>query len=80
LTRGSIESIFRHGGNAGDLLEAGMKRLDQTPPSAEVVPVSPDPGEAPPMLSEDQPFYDESLRASVRSLGKLIQKRRKTER
>lgn len=32
------------------------------------------------MPSPDQQFYDESLRASVRSLGNLIQKRRKTER
>ncbi len=57
-----------------------MKRRDPTPPAAEVVrPVS-DVGEAPPMPSQDQPFYDESLRASVRSLGRLIQGRRKTER
>jgi hypothetical protein len=32
------------------------------------------------MPSQDQQFYDESLRASVRSLGNLIQKRRKPER
>jgi hypothetical protein len=57
-----------------------MKRLDQTPPAAEVVRPAPDAGEAPPMPSPDQQFYDESLRASVRSLGSLIQKRRKTER
>jgi hypothetical protein len=57
-----------------------MKRLDQTPSAAEVVPPAPDVGEAPPMPSQDQKFYDESLRASVRSLGNLIQKRRKTER
>lgn len=28
--------------------------------------------------SDDQPFFDESLRASMRSLGRLLHKRRKT--
>lgn len=36
-------------------------------------------GELLPVPSEDQPFFDESLRASMRSLGRLIQKRRKTD-
>jgi hypothetical protein len=36
-------------------------------------------GDVPPMHSEDQPFYDESLRASMRSLGRLLQKRRKAD-
>jgi hypothetical protein len=31
----------------------------------------------PPMPSADQPFYDDSLRASMRSLGRLIRNRRK---
>jgi hypothetical protein len=57
-----------------------MKRLGQTPPSAEVVRASTHPGEAPPMPSEDQPFFDESLRASVRSVGRSIKNKRKTER
>lgn len=56
-----------------------MKRLAQTPPAAEVIRPAPDAGDAPSMPSQDQQFYDESLRASVRSLGNLIQKRRKTE-
>lgn len=29
--------------------------------------------------STDQPFFDESLRASMRSLGRLLQKRRKLD-
>lgn len=36
-------------------------------------------GELPLTPSEDQPFFDESLRASMRSLGRLIQKRRKVD-
>jgi hypothetical protein len=36
-------------------------------------------GELPPAPSADQPFYDESLRASMRSLGRLLQKRRKAD-
>jgi hypothetical protein len=31
------------------------------------------------MPSEDQPFFDESLRASVRSLGRLVRNRRKAD-
>lgn len=31
----------------------------------------------PPMPSADKPFYEESLRASMRSLGRLIRSRRK---
>lgn len=41
-------------------------------PAAHVAP-------APLPPSEDQPFYDESLRASMRSLGRLIRNRRKAD-
>ena len=55
-----------------------MTPLSETPP-AEVVHSATGAGadEPPPMPSEDQPYFDESLRASLRSLGKLIRARRK---
>lgn len=56
-----------------------MKPLRETPP-LEVVRPPVEAGELPPMPSEDQPDFDESLRASLRSLGKLIRARRKPER
>ena len=36
-------------------------------------------GDLLPIPSEDQPFYDESLRASMRSLGRLLERRRKAD-
>ena len=36
-------------------------------------------GDLLPRPSEDQPFYDESLRASMRSLGRLLERRRKAD-
>jgi hypothetical protein len=56
-----------------------MKRPNEAPPAPEVVPPAASEGEPPPMPSDDQPFYDESLRASARSLGRLIRERRKTQ-
>ncbi|HEY0015858.1 MAG TPA: hypothetical protein VGC13_06045 [Longimicrobium sp.] len=56
-----------------------MKRPNEAPPAAEAVRPVPSEGEPPPMPSDDQPFYDESLRASARSLGRLIRGRRKTQ-
>lgn len=38
------------------------------------------PAALPPIPSEDQPFFDESLRASARSLRKLVQRRCKADR
>ena len=56
-----------------------MKPPEVVPSSAEVVRPVRDESGLPPMPSEDQPFFDQSLRASVRSLGRLIQKRRKVQ-
>lgn len=55
-----------------------MKRLDEAPAAAEVVRPEPAPDELSPAPSDDQQFFDESLRASVRSLGRLIRGRRKS--
>lgn len=55
-----------------------MDRVDYTPPDAELDRPPPGSGEVPLMHSDDQQFYEESLRASVRTLGRLVQKRRKT--
>jgi hypothetical protein len=57
-----------------------MKQIRETPAAADIDAPPPDPAGAPPIPSPDQRFYDESLRASVRSLGRVIQGRRKTER
>lgn len=60
------------------LKRAKMKTIrDVSSPATAVRPTA-HAGELPAMPSEDQPFFDESLRASMRSLGRLIQKRRKT--
>jgi hypothetical protein len=56
-----------------------MKRPNEAPPAPEVVRPAPGEGEPPHMPSADQPFFDESLRASARSLGRLIRGRRKTQ-
>jgi hypothetical protein len=55
-----------------------MKPLSETPPAEVVHPISrPAAAELPPMPSEDQPYFDESLREAVRGLGRLIRARRK---
>ncbi|HEX6042592.1 hypothetical protein [Longimicrobium sp.] len=54
-----------------------MKTLrDPSTPRGAVQP-APHAAPAPLPPSEDQRFFDESLRASMRSLGRLIQNRRK---
>ncbi len=58
---------------------AKMKPMRDAAPFAEAVRPAAHAGKLPPMPSEDQPFFDESLRASMRSLGRLLQKRRKAE-
>ena len=55
-----------------------MKRLDEAPATADVARPVRDTGEIYPAPSDDQQFFDESLRASVRSLGRLIRGRRKS--
>jgi hypothetical protein len=58
---------------------AKMKTIrDASPPAGAVRPAA-HAGELPPMPSEDQPFFDESLRASMRSLGRLVRQRRKAD-
>lgn len=60
------------------LQRAKMKTIRDT--SAPAKPVRPAAHTGEPLpASEDQPFFDESLRASMRSLGRLIQKRRKAD-
>lgn len=56
-----------------------MKPMRDASPFAQAVRPSARAGQLPPMPSEDPPFFDESLRASVRGLGRLLQKRRKAE-
>lgn len=57
-----------------------MTPLSEAPPAEVTHPASgAGTGELPPMPSEDQPYFDESLRASLRSLGKLIRARRKPQ-
>lgn len=56
-----------------------MKPIRDASPSSEAARLAAKAGKLPPMPSEDQPFFDESLRASMRSLGRLLQKRRKGE-
>jgi hypothetical protein len=58
---------------------AKMKPIREVPPSAPAVQPAAYAGELPPMPSEDQPFFDESLRASMRSLGRLVRNRRKAD-
>jgi hypothetical protein len=55
-----------------------MKRLNEAPPAEEVRPAVSEAGERIDAPSEDQQFFDESLRASTRSLGRLIKERRKS--
>jgi hypothetical protein len=65
------------GGDAMRFLRATkMKTIRDASSPATAAPPA---GELPPMPSEDQPYFDESLRASVLSLGRLIQKRRKVD-
>jgi hypothetical protein len=59
------------------LKRAKMKTIRDASGAAKPVPAAAQGGELPPAPSADQPFYDESLRASMRSLGRLIQGRRK---
>jgi hypothetical protein len=55
-----------------------MTPLSETPPAEIVRPAAEAAaGELPPMPSEDQPYFNESLRASLQGLGKLIRARRK---
>ncbi|HYW11039.1 MAG TPA: hypothetical protein VE871_03755 [Longimicrobium sp.] len=56
---------------------AKMKPMYDASPFAEAVRPAAHAGKLPPMPSEDQPFFDESLRASIRSIGRLIRSRRK---
>lgn len=56
-----------------------MKPNREVPPSAQVSRPAAHAGELASMPSEDQPFFDESLRASMRSLGRLIRNRRKAD-
>jgi hypothetical protein len=61
------------------LKRAKMKTIrDASPPGKPVRPAA-HAGELPPAPSEDQPYFDESLRASMRSLGRLIRNRRKAD-
>lgn len=57
---------------------AKMKTIRDASSPAQPVRPAAHAGELP-APSPDQPFYDESLRASMRSLGRLLQKRRKTD-
>jgi hypothetical protein len=57
-----------------------MTPLNETPAAEIVDPASEAvAGELPPMPSEDQPYFDESLRDAVRGLGRLIRARRKPQ-
>ncbi|HST61009.1 MAG TPA: hypothetical protein VLK84_20060 [Longimicrobium sp.] len=58
---------------------AKMKPFHDVSPHAGDVRAAAHAGKLPPMPSEDQPFFDESLRASMRSLGRLLQKRRNAQ-
>lgn len=41
--------------------------------------MSHDSGELPPLPSADQRFFDQSLRAGVRSMGEILRKRRERQ-
>jgi hypothetical protein len=58
---------------------AKMKRIRDAAAPAKPVRPAAHAGELLPAPSADQPYFDESLRASMRSLGRLIQKRRKAD-
>jgi len=61
------------------LQRAKMKTIRDASAPAKPVRAGAHAGDLLPVPSEDQPFYDESLRASMRSLGRLIQKRQKAD-
>jgi hypothetical protein len=55
-----------------------LRHLDEVSAAAEVAPPLPGDAEsAPPLPSPDQRFFNESLRAGVRSLGSLVRERKK---
>jgi hypothetical protein len=58
---------------------AKMKTIRDASAPGKAVRAAAPAGELPPAPSEDQPYFDESLRASMRSLGRLIRQRRKAD-
>lgn len=71
--------MFKRRGEPQDLPGEAMKHVEDAPGVEATVrgPVDSMATELPPLPSEDQRFFNESLRAGVRGMGELVRKRKK---
>jgi hypothetical protein len=56
-----------------------MKPAAEAASVADIATPAADESRLPAMPSDDQAFFNESLRASAKSIGRLVQKRRKAQ-